>query len=202
MLKPAVRGPGLAGLILAGGESRRMGFPKALLSFGGSSFADHLVDLLAAVCAPVIVVVGAHAEAIRAGMRSPSPALVVENPDWRRGQLSSLQCGLRALPPDCRGVVFTPVDHPNIQPATLAALLEAGGRAAVAIPRCQGRRGHPVYISQAVAEEVLALSAPASAREAIRRDPDRICYVDVEDSGILDDVDDPETYSRLTGQLP
>ena len=96
--------PSVAGLILAAGESRRMGFPKALLPYRGSTFLDTLCGLFAARCSPVIVVVGAHAVEIRS--RSTG-ATFVENTRYRSGQTSSMQCGLRAVPPEAEGEAVT-----------------------------------------------------------------------------------------------
>ena len=130
-----------AGLILAAGESRRMGAPKALLEYQGETFLSRLVRLFAARCSPVIVVLGSVP-----GMPVPFPARAVVNADWRDGQTSSMQCGLRAVPPEADGVLFTLVDHPAVEPATIDALLGASGR--LRIPRFEGRRGHPVWFSR------------------------------------------------------
>jgi molybdenum cofactor cytidylyltransferase len=184
-----------AGLILAAGESRRMGFPKALLEFRGETFLDRLIRSFAAHCDPVIAVLGAEADRVRAGLRSPERASFVVNPDYRRGQITSMQCGLRAVPADARGVLFTLVDHPNFRDATLARLLAES--APVAIPRYRGRRGHPIYFSRALVPEFLALDSESSAKAVLQRHAVDIRDVDVEDPGILDDVDDPEAYRRL-----
>jgi CTP:molybdopterin cytidylyltransferase MocA len=87
-----------AGIILAAGESRRMGFPKALLRYRDETFLDTLIGLFAARCQPVIVVLGAHSERIREG--TSRPATFVNNANYQRGQTSSMQCGLRAVPAD------------------------------------------------------------------------------------------------------
>lgn len=185
----------VAGLILSAGESRRMGFPKALLEFQGETFLDGLIRRFGAHCSPVIVVLGAGAANIRAGMRQASAATLVENPDWRLGQITSMQCGLRAVPEDARGVLFTLVDHPNVQAETIAELLEQD--VPLAIPRYAGRRGHPIYFSREIAAEFLALDSSSTARAVLERHAAAIRYVDVDDAGILDDVDDPEQYRRL-----
>ncbi len=191
----------LAGIILAAGVSRRMGRVKALLEYEGETFLDRLVGILAADCDPVIVVLGHHAARIEAGFERRAQALVVHNPDPDRGQLSSLACGLRAVPAGSEGVLFTPVDYPAVRPATVALLLEsfrAGGPAAsVAIPVFDGRRGHPVCISGAVAAELLDLPPDSEARAVIRRHQADTCLVDVDDPGVVEDVDDPEAYRRL-----
>jgi molybdenum cofactor cytidylyltransferase len=192
-----------AGLILAAGESRRMRTPKALLDYQGETFLDRLVNLFARHCAPVIVVLGAERDRIRAGTRqlgSP-PARVVENPDFARGQLSSMQCGLRAVPADAAGVLFTLVDHPAVRDETIAALLDSASRAPLRIARYGGRRGHPIFFSMALAAEFLALDTAATAREVITRHSEETSEIDVDDRGVLADIDDPEAYQRLLAGL-
>jgi len=189
------------GLILAAGESRRMGSPKALLELQGETFLDRLIGLFSRYCSPVIAVLGAGKENVRAGLRRAGEALLVENPDFRLGQLSSMQCGLRAVPAEAEGVLFTLVDHPGVTSGTIGRLLDApAGSCAPAplrIPRYEGRRGHPVWISRSLVPEFLALPAGSSAREVLARYADRIAYIDVDDPGVLADVDDPAAYARL-----
>ncbi len=194
-------GLSVAGLILAAGESRRMGFPKALLRYSEETFLDRLAGLFAARCSPVIVVLGAEAERIRAaaGPRGHPAATFVVNPDWARGQTTSMQCGLGAVPPDADGVLFTLVDHPAVAPATIDALL-AGPRAAlVRVPRYHGRRGHPIWFSRELVSEFLALPETGAARDVVRRHAAQTEFLDVDDPGILADIDDPEAYRGLTG---
>src|SRR5205823_11404117 len=93
-----------AGLILAAGESRRMGSPKALLQYREETFLDTLIGRFQARCPEVIVVLGAGAATIRAGV--VRPARFVVNLNWPAGMTSSLQCGLRAVPPEAEGVLF------------------------------------------------------------------------------------------------
>jgi molybdenum cofactor cytidylyltransferase len=178
-----------------------MGAPKALLELAGETFLDRLIALFHTHCNPVVVVTGHDASNVEAGVRRAPQVLFVRNPAYRLGQLSSLQCGLRALPGDCEGVLFTPVDYPAVQPATVARLVERFERRApdelVVVPRCGGRRGHPVACARALFQEILALPAGAQARDVIRRHREATAYVDVEDPGILEDADDPTAYERL-----
>jgi molybdenum cofactor cytidylyltransferase len=194
-----VTGGLIAGLILAAGESRRMGSPKALLDFGGETFLDHLVASFSGICSPVIVVLGHGAEEVRAGLGAAEKAVFVVNADYRLGQFSSLQCGLRAVPVEAHGVIFGLVDHPSVQPSTLARL--AASPAPLAIPRLAGRRGHPVFFSRALIAEFLALPPDADARIVVERHAAEIEYVEVDDPGILQDIDDPEAYRRLVAAL-
>lgn len=186
-----------AGLILAAGESHRMGSPKALLEYRGETFLDRLIGQLARYCSPVIAVLGAHEQSIRAGLRRTLQARLVTNPEYQRGQLSSMQCGLRAVPADSCGVLFTLVDHPCLTPPTIAALLDSS--APLRIPRYKGQRGHPIWFAPSLAAEFLA--ATESAREVIARHSGEIAYIEVDDPGILADIDDRAAYAELLGSL-
>ncbi len=187
-----------AGIILSAGASSRMGTVKALLRYAGETFVDRLILALAARCEPVIVVLGHHAGQIRDGARLAERVRFIENPNPDRGQLSSLQCGLDAVPADAAGALFTPVDHPAISEPTVAALADAlAAGALVAIPRYGGRRGHPVAISRALFADFLALPPIASAKEIISRHAAAVRYLDVDDPGILLDIDDAEAYRSL-----
>src|ERR1022692_4366926 len=101
-----------------------MGSPKALLEFRGETFLDWLSGLFSRRCSPVIPVLGAQREIVRAGLRRVGEALLEQNPDSRPRQLTSMQCGMRARPADADGVLFTLVDHPAVAPATIAALID------------------------------------------------------------------------------
>jgi len=172
-----------------------MGSPKALLEFQGETFLDRLIGLFSRHCAPVIAVLGAEAVGIRAALRRASEAVVVENPDFRLGQISSMQCGLRAVPREATGVLFTLVDHPAVAAETIAALVAPAAQ--LRIPRRDGRRGHPIYFSSALIPEFLALPNTSTARDVVARHEAEIAYLDLDDPGILADVDDPEAYRRL-----
>jgi molybdenum cofactor cytidylyltransferase len=186
--------PRVAGLILAAGESRRMGSPKPLLTYRGEFFLDRLTGLFAEVCDPVIVVLGSRAGEIRAQVRRP--AAFVENPDFLNGQTSSMQCGLSAVPSSAAGVLFTLVDHPVVERATLDALL-APPLPLLRVPRYGPKRGHPVWFSRELIPEFLALHAGGAARDVVHRHVAETEYLDVDDPGILADIDDPEAYRAL-----
>jgi molybdenum cofactor cytidylyltransferase len=187
-----------AGLILSAGESRRMGFPKALLRYREESFLDTLIALFGARCSQLIVVLGAKAERIREAARRP--AAFVVNPDWERGMTTSLQCGLRALAPETEGVLLTLVDHPAVSPAALERLL-APQRPLLRIPRYQGKRGHPIWFSQALIPEFLALPADGAARDVVHRHFAEAEFLDLEDPGLVADIDDPEAYRELVATI-
>ena len=181
-----------------------MGAPKALLEFESETFLDRMIRIFSSVASPVIVVLGHQAGQIRSGIQRAAEATFTVNPDPERGMLSSLQCGLRALPLPVEAVMFTPVDHPHLQAATLeklAAQYEAG-RAPVIVPTYDGRHGHPVCIARALADELLALPPTAMASDIIHKYAARTTYVEVDDAAVTTDVDDPEAYAGLTGRRP
>jgi molybdenum cofactor cytidylyltransferase len=198
----------IASVILAAGASSRMGTPKALLDYRGETFLDRLIRVLGAVTDPAIVVLGHHVTQIRAGVRSAAQSNVqfVINPEPERGQLSSLQTGLAALPPDAEGVAFIPMDCPAVREETVARLADAflarDPETLLVIPRRGDQRGHPVFAARAIAEEILGLPSAAKASDVIHRHIPRTQYVDVDDPGILTDVDDPAAYRSLLESLP
>ncbi|HYM12088.1 MAG TPA: nucleotidyltransferase family protein [Bryobacterales bacterium] len=191
--------PKPAGIILAAGESSRMGADKALLSYGGSTFLEHLIGLFLPRVEPVVVVLGHHADEIRAAV-GPRPGLeIIVNTQYQAGQLSSLQAGLRALPAAAPAALLTLVDHPAVAAATLDAMLErfTAAASALLIPRYRARRGHPVLLGRALLEEILALPVSASAKQVIHAHLGEAVFLDVDDPGVAQDIDTPADYGSL-----
>jgi molybdenum cofactor cytidylyltransferase len=176
-----------------------MGSPKALLTYRGETFLDRLIGRFAARCSPVIVVLGAAADEIRASTRRP--ATFVYNERYRFGQTTSMQCGLRAIPQGAEGVLFTLVDHPAVEASTIDRLVADLGSSystpRLRVPRCQGRRGHPIWFSSGLIAEFLGLPEDGAARDVVRAHAADTEFLDGEDPGILADIDDPEAYRLL-----
>lgn len=193
-----------AGIVLSAGDSRRMGRPKAGLDYGGQTFLARAVHALAdGGVAPLVVVAGRHREAVAAALPADLPVELLHNPEPDRGQLSSLKIALlhlQSLAAPLAGAAMTLVDHPAVRGETVAKLLAAvGGRdddARIAVPRFGDRRGHPVVFARDVWSEILATPDDLGARAVVRRVPERVRIVDVDDPGVLVDVDTPDDLAR------
>jgi molybdenum cofactor cytidylyltransferase len=183
----------VAAIILAAGESRRMGQPKALLPFRGGSFLSVLAETLSAHCSPICAVFGADAKRLMS--MAPPSVLAAENPNYAEGMLTSLQAGLLALGNLPDRALFTLVDHPAVAPATVRALLDS--TAGIAIPKFHDKRGHPVVIRRRIAEEILAEPSSSKLNAVMDRHASEIHYLDLDDAGITDDIDDPAAYRNL-----
>jgi molybdenum cofactor cytidylyltransferase len=172
-----------------------MGRDKALLPYAGTTFLEHLARLFLAHVTPLVVVLGHHADQIRAALLDLPNLHIALNLDYSLGQLSSLQTGLRHLPPDVPALV-TLVDHPAVAPSTLRAILDHAN-APLVIPRYQQRRGHPILLSPPLICEILALPPEATAKQVVHAHLPEAVLLDLDDPGILRDIDTPEDYQTL-----
>lgn len=193
-----------AGIVLAGGASRRMGTAKAGLLFDGRSFLEHALGALADGGADTLVVVtGAAPASVVAALPAAHDVAVVHNLAPERGQLSSLKVALEHVAttwPEASFAIVELVDHPAVQPTTVRAMLDAAQASpacAIVVPVHAGRRGHPVLFARAVWDELLATDDDLGARAVVRADPSRVLLLEVDDPGILLDVDTPADLQRL-----
>jgi molybdenum cofactor cytidylyltransferase len=196
----AISTTNIAGVILAAGESSRMGADKALLAYRGKTFLENIIGALReAGVRRVIVVLGHNSELIQQSV-DLSAVEVVVNQEYRRGQTSSLQAGLRVLAtnePD--GILLHLVDHPAISADTIKILIQhfkSSGKPVI-IPQMQGKHGHPVLMGREVFSQIAALGPDQGADTVIHKYRGRTEFVEVTDPGILIDVDDPESYLDL-----
>ena len=193
---PSQWGEGYGAIILAAGMSSRMGANKLLLPWrDGLPIVRHVAAKFGSACqGKVFVVTGRDADLTRAALAGLD-ATCVHNPDYATGEmLSSLKAGLRALPGGLRAVFIQPADMPCLSLdviAELAAAHEAGWTVA---PRYRGRRGHPVLLDRTGWGAMLGLPAGAAPRAGLAAE--RLRLVDVEDAGVLLDVDTRAAYER------
>lgn len=195
--EPSAAAP-LEAILLAAGESRRMGYPKPLLRLNSRTFIEILVAAILQSVTRLIVVVGAHAGAVRGAIPDDPRIAVVENPNYLRGQLSSIKAALAQVRPDAAGALIHLTDHPMVRAETFAAVIDGYRRIGrpIAIARYRGRRGHPVLFSRELFGELAAAPEDQGARVVVDASPARVSYVDVDDPGVLTDLDTPEDLER------
>lgn len=189
------------GIILAAGQSTRMGTSKALLSCGpsGLTFVATLVRTLLEGGVDDVLVVGRPDDAPLGAEVDRTAARFVGNPRHEEGQLSSLIAGLNVADrPGVTAVLMTPVDAPLVAAATVRRLLDAFASSQAPIVRAvhQGRHGHPVLFSRAVFDALRHGDPAVGAKAVVRAHAGRLIDVEVDDPGVLGDIDTPEEYRR------
>ena len=190
--------PVVDGVVLAAGASRRMGSAKPLLEVDGQPFIERAIKLLRqAGCRYVVAVVGPDDEWVTR-LADASGAAVVINEQKDSEQIDSLRLAIANLPDGYDGVMVLPVDFPRIEQQTVEALLAEFARrpATVLNPAYQGQAGHPVVFSSGVAAELLHPDLPAGARTVIERHAADARSLNVDDPGVLVDIDTPADFRR------
>lgn len=185
----------ISAVVLAAGKSERMGRPKALLSYRGHTFLEHILATIKdSPVTDTVVVLGRHRDEIQNRLQLTN---TIFNPDYELGMITSLQTGIRALPISCDGALLFLVDHPLVSGAAVAALIDRFAAGQIVLPTFQRRRGHPVLFARTVLDEILQLSVSSGANVVVRKDPSRIIEVPVDDPGVTVDIDTPEEFSKL-----
>lgn len=186
----------VAGVVLAAGESRRMGLLKALLPFGSRTVIERVLQpLLSADLSEVAVVLGHRAEEI-AAVLEPLPVRLFHNPDYRLGMTTSVQVALRSLDPVPDAYLLALVDQPQIGLPVVQQLLAAYARTrkGLVIPVWQGKRGHPLLLAAAYRPAVLALMPDQGLNLVTRGHPHDTLELPIGNDDILRDMDYQEEY--------
>ena len=202
----------LAGLVLAAGDSTRMGVDKAMLPWPpplpGQAESRHTLLTAALVALDpltrlTVAVAGKNADVI-ATMVGACAAYLVRNPKPEKGQFSSLQIGLREiLERGCNSAIITPVDCPPLSPSSLELLRDAFLRAVTAdfwavAPEHEGQHGHPLFASSDLIDAFLKAPVTGNAREVLHTNASRVVYVPVPDSLAKAGLNTPEDYASQT----
>lgn len=193
----------IGAVVLAAGHSSRMGSPKGLLPYGGSTFLGCVLGLLeTAGVEAVRIVTGPGAAALRDAAPTLPGEAWVENSSPDDGMLSSVRLGVCALPAGTEAFFLWPVDHPLVRAGTVSALLSIwrSRRPPVVVPRHRGRRGHPVLFDASTIPEILSAPDATGARHVVAAHASDRIEIEVADAGILADIDTPEAYEEAFGR--
>lgn len=186
----------IAGLILSGGASTRMGRPKALLEWRGETFLERLARIVATHCREYVIVTGAHDRELREALPQLASRMR-KNENFEMGQFSSLQRGLRALPAEA-SVLYWPVDFGAVSEETVRVVCAAEG-AGLVKPTYQGKSGHPVLFGAEALRVLRGAPVEANAKELLT--PMTALKIAVDDAACVHDVDTPEDYRWLSEVL-
>lgn len=190
----------ICAIVLAAGESRRMGVQKLLLPFGAKTVIAHIVDqLLPSVVGKVIVVTGHESGKVAEALSgAPQRVSIVENPDYPSGMLSSVRCGIRALPSGCHAAMVCLGDQPSVTTDLVNDLVHAfkGSDKGIVVPVFEGKRGHPILFSERYYGEVLTRFDDAGLRGLLHAYQDDVFELAVSTPAVLSDIDYPDDYRR------
>lgn len=193
----------ICAVVLAAGESRRMGCQKLLLPYGPTTVIEHIVDqLLDSAVEEVLVVVGHGADEVEAALAG-RPVTTVAHPEYRAGMLSSVRCGLRALPSSGRAVLVALGDQPSITHDLVDKMVRAFDETTkpIVVPLYRGGRGHPLLFSMRFGDEILTRYDEVGLRGLLHAHPDEVFELAVSTPAALSDMDTPEDYAREMAQF-
>jgi molybdenum cofactor cytidylyltransferase len=188
----------ISALILAAGQSKRMGQPKMLLPWGKTTVLETVIATYkAAGIDNVLVVTGGFKEQVE--MLVKNSARCVFNSNFAEGEmLSSVQTGLAVLEPEVEAVLIGLGDQPQVQERGVRLVADEYRKsgASIVVPSFQMKRGHPWLVTRAYWDEILNMQSPLSLRDFLKRHADEIRYVEMNNNSILQDLDTPEDYLK------
>lgn len=189
----------ISAILLAAGESKRMGQLKQLMPFGEITILERTIDnLLSSKVSEIIVVLGHEAENVRKTISAIQVKIVI-NPEYKQGMSTSLITGLKPVARKTQAIMIVLGDLPFVDSKTIDDLIDAftAGGKGIVIPVYQGKRGHPVIFSIEYRNELLALKGDVGAREIIERNPGDILEVSVDCEGVCVDIDTIDNYQLI-----
>jgi molybdenum cofactor cytidylyltransferase len=178
-------------IVLAAGRSSRSSHYKMTLPLGDKTLIEHTVDTLLEICSKVIVVTGYNSQECQKLLEHRRGVLITLNPDFAKGMFSSVQQGIKELQSDTFFII--PGDQPMVQPQTLTRILATDGD--IVNPSFKGKKGHPVLFRNDCRQGILDMPKEGILRDFIHNRGAEV--VDVEDEGILLDIDTDEDYEKI-----
>jgi molybdenum cofactor cytidylyltransferase len=194
---------GLWAIILAAGESKRMGFPKMLLNFNGHTMLENVIlNVTGSEIKNVMVVLGAESEHLT-DLVKKFPVCCCFNENYKEGMLSSVKCGLRNLPSETETVMVFQGDQPFITPSVINMIIEEYrySEKGIVIPLYKGKRGHPILIGKKHLDKIELLDNNQGLRSLAYKVSYDVLEVETDDRGILRDFDTYDDYIKETNQI-
>ena len=194
----------VSGILLAAGESKRMGRNKLLLAWGKGTLFDRCLHVLlrsdldevVAVLNPESLEVPSRIERLPGVFRKK--LRIIFNPDFQQGMSSSIRMGIRNIDPEADGALFALGDQPLLRPGTINALVRVfdGDRNKIAVPFYKGRRGNPVLIGRTYFKELMQTRGDSGGRSILERHPDQVIRYRTQSRAVLVDIDTWEEYKK------
>jgi molybdenum cofactor cytidylyltransferase len=189
----------IAAILLAAGESKRMGTPKMLLPWGNRTVIEHVVStFLKAGIEEILVVTGGAREQVEQALET-YPVRKLHNPKYATGEmLLSLQRGIRAMPERTEAVLIGLGDQPQVQEQSLRAICDTDRETAstLIVPSFRRKRGHPWLVARPLWDELLMLRPHQTPRDFLNHHADQIQYLNLDTPTILTDLDTREDYEK------
>jgi molybdenum cofactor cytidylyltransferase len=205
----------VSAVVLAAGMSTRMGRNKLLLRFRDKPLIVHAVDtLLAAKVDEVNVVVGHESEKVwdqleayvsQVSNRAQGGRVrLVENPDYRDGLSTSVRTGVQAVSPEAKAIMIYLADQPLLEPDDVDRIIAAFAVAkeknkTIVVPFFKGERGNPVILDASLRDSILGIAGDVGCKGVIKRYPEKVYAIEMENDHVVRDVDDVQAYERLLG---
>nr|MBP7323306.1 molybdenum cofactor cytidylyltransferase [Deltaproteobacteria bacterium] len=197
-IKPAASPKMISGIILAAGESRRMGRPKLLLPWGNTTILGKVVDTyLETTISELIVVIGDNQESLKEILTS-KPVIIVENPQYHEGMSTSIRKGIEAASDQAEGYLIGLGDQPLITSDIINRLVSVfvEENPGIAVCSYKQEKGHPVVFARTFRKTLCNLTGDMGGRTIIRQHGEQVRYVDVGSKAIFVDIDTPDDYKH------
>jgi len=202
-------------VVLAAGMSTRMGRNKLLLTFRDKPLVVHAVDtLLASKAGEIIVVLGHESQKVWDQLEDYAGPVsnggqrrlvrLVKNPDYRDGLSTSVRTGVQAVSPEAEAIMIYLADQPLLEPADVDRIIAAFATAKVndkmiVVPFFKGERGNPVLLDASLRDSILGIVGDVGCKGVIKRYPEKVYAIEMENDHVVRDVDDAQAYERLFG---
>jgi molybdenum cofactor cytidylyltransferase len=203
----------ISAVVLAAGMSTRMGRNKLLLTFQDRPLVVHAVDtLLASKVSEIIVVLGHESEKVCEQLEAYASQVsngaqrvrvrLVKNPDYRDGLSTSVRTGVQALCPEAGAIMIYLADQPLIEPGDVDRIIAALAAAkaenkTIVVPFFKGERGNPVILDATLRDSILGIAEDVGCKGVIKRYPEKVYAVEMENDHVVRDVDDVQAYETL-----